>query len=772
MKIKFLLGLLILSYSAFGQFITEWNTYASTSITVPTTGGGYNYTATIAPLSNPSAIITTLTGVTGNAMFTGLDYNTAYQVKITGNFPRIYINYGSERFKLRKVTQWGNIAWKNFNRAFYGCYEMNVTATDIPVLTGVTDMGFMFTFCNALTGSASMGNWNTSNVTDMTALFSGAGVFNQNIGSWNTSNVTSMNGMFSNAAAFNQPIGNWDTGGVTNMGSMFYGATAFNKDISNWDTSLVTDMSYMFTKASVFNGNIGGWDTSSVTNMDSMFYEAFAFNQPIGNWDTTGVTVIQGMFRNATSFNQPIGDWDISSVSSTASMFSGATNFDQPIGNWDLSNVESTAGMFEDAAAFDQDISGWDVSSAWNMLFMFHNATSFNQDISGWDVSAATQLDAVFKGATSFDQNMAGWADDLNPNAVMNSFFGGIFDNCGMSVANYDATLAGFSEYAPGGLSMGAAGLYYCNDGAAARANLVLPVASGGKGWLIAGDINLSTSTPILAPSNTTITLIPTYCNENWANPANKVRKMLVINENGNTISPSPVVINNNNIGVLPTGVTSANSYYQKSTAANTIRVGNRLTSITDAVTSYPENDGITVRVYYSAQEYTNILITPPPTGEIVDAGWFRSDNSAASGVVGSMSTSAYMLPNAEKIIPVNSGSENGYAFVEFKLTKPGTIGLYAKTQEGPLSDPLSVDDINKDIKILLYPNPAGSTLNLSLSEDVTIQNTSITNMLGQTVYRNSGNTTAIDVASLSQGIYQIAVVTDRGEWNGRFIKE
>lgn len=771
MKFKILLGIILLcSYSGFGQFITEWNTYASTSITVPTTGSGYNYTATIAPLSNPSAIITTLTGVTGNATFTGLNYNTAYQVKITGNFPRIYINYGSERFKLRKVTQWGNIAWKSFNRAFYGCYEMNVTATDIPVLTGVTDMAFMFTFCNALTGSASMGNWNTSNVTDMTALFSGAGVFNQNIGSWNTSNVTSMNGMLASAAAFNQPIGNWDTGGVTNMGSMFYGATAFNKDISNWDTSLVTDMSYMFTKASVFNSNIGGWDISSVTNMDSMFYEAFAFNQPIGNWDTTGVTNIQAIFRNATSFNQPIGDWDISSVTSTASMFSGATNFDQPIGNWDLNNVESTAGMFEDAAAFDQDISGWDVSSAWNMLFMFHNATSFNQDISGWDVSAATQMEAMFKGATSFDQNMAAWADNLNPNAVLNSFFGGIFDNCGMSVANYDATLVGFSEAAPNGLSMGAAGLYYCNDGAEARANLTLPVASGGKGWAIVGDTNLAASTPLLAASGTTATLAPTECNYNWAKPSNRARKMLVINENGNTISPSSVVINNNTIGALPTGVTSAEGYYQKSNGTNSTRVGNRLVSITDTA-NYPENGGIIVRVYYSTTEFTNIAVTPSPTGDITDAGWFRSDNATAAGVVAGMSAGTYMLPNAEKIIPFNSGSESGYSFVEFKLTRPGTIGLYAKTQEGPLSQPLSTEDFNKDIKVLLYPNPAQNILNLSLPEGIEMRKVFITNMLGQTVF-NSGNITAIDVASLSKGIYQIAVSTDRGEWNGRFIKE
>ncbi|MEL1243287.1 T9SS type A sorting domain-containing protein [Flavobacterium sp. DGU11] len=75
---------------------------------------------------------------------------------------------------------------------------------------------------------------------------------------------------------------------------------------------------------------------------------------------------------------------------------------------------------------------------------------------------------------------------------------------------------------------------------------------------------------------------------------------------------------------------------------------------------------------------------------------------------------------------------------------------------------------------VRLYPNPTGSVLNIGMPADknIQVQKASITNMLGQVVYSNTGNTTAIHVASLSQGVYQIAVVTDRGAWNGRFVKE
>ena len=794
MKIKIIIFSVLLLHSllGFGQFTTTWNTLISETITVPTTGTGYNYTATIAKLDTPQTIITTLTNVTGNAVFSGLAPNTTYQIKITGAFPRIYINNGGSRFKLIAITKWGNIAWTSFNKAFFGCASMTVSATDMPILSGVTDVSQMFQFCAALNGPENIGSWNTTTITNMSNMFTGAPIFNQNVANWNTSAVTNMSGVFANTrfnqnignwdtasvtdmsvmfanSPFNQNIGNWDTSSVTNMSTMFFNSP-FNQDIGNWNISSVTNLNGMFQQAAVFNQDIGNWNTSSVNDMTNLFFKATAFNQDL-NWNTSSVTNLDSTFRDATAFNGDIGSWNTSAVTNMSCVFFNATNFNQDIGNWDTSAVEATGHMFENAFAFNQDIGNWDVSSLWNMQFMFQKAIAFNQDLSDWDVSSGLYMGSMFKQAAAFNQSLASWASRLNPNVEMNDF-GGFLENSGLSVANYDATLVALNNEGPNGIQLGALGMYYCNAGAAARAHLILPVASGGKGWRISGDTSLVNTSPLLATSGNALTLKYTDCNYDWSNPANRARKMLMINDNGNDFAPSSVIINHTYIGNMPIGVTSVDGYYQISTSTNSTRVSNRLVSITSPG-NYTENDGVIVRVYYSVPEYTNLVVNAPPTGEIVDAGWFLSTINNATGVVREMSAGIQALPSAEKIIPINSGSENGIAFVEFKLTKMGTIGIYAKTQLGSLGPELSNPDNNVNGKLVIYPNPVETILNLKLPDNPNFkaQKISITNMLGQTVYSSREDVTSIDVSALESGLYQILLETHQGIWNGKFVK-
>lgn len=347
------------------QFITQWKTTANNEvITIPTNGSGYNYSVDWGD-GNSSA------GQTGNVSHTYALPGT-YSVSITGIFPRIYFfNAGINRAKIIEISQWGTNAWASMGNAFDSCINLNITATDIPSLTAVTNMSYMFADCQKLnpTGAAAtaFNGWYTNSVANMAGMFSGATTFNQDIGNWNTANVTDMSVMFQLATAFNQDIGRWNTTNVTSMRNMFAEATAFNQNIGHWNTANVTDMRVMFFEAKAFNQDIGDWNTAKVNNMYAMFSHATAFNKDIGNWNTVNVTDMSSMFWGATDFNQDLSNWNTAKVSDMYGMFAHATAFNQNLGNWKIAHLANMLAMLDNSGLsvvnYDHTLIGWAAQS-------------------------------------------------------------------------------------------------------------------------------------------------------------------------------------------------------------------------------------------------------------------------------------------------------------------------------------------------------------------------------------------------------------------------
>jgi len=227
-----------------------------------------------------------------------------YTIKITRKFPGFKFNNGSQKDKIIKIEQWGDIKLKSMNRAFYGCINLVINATDSPNLLLVHSIA---------------------------QTFDGATSFNANINNWDVSRITSMYKTFKNASSFNQNLSNWSLLNVTNTSAMFENASSFNRDISNWNVSNVTNMSYMFRGATAFNQNISNWNVSNVTNMRSMLQNASSFNQNLANWDISQVTNFSNFLRNvalsSANYSNTLMGWSALTLQNAINFHGGNSQY-------------------------------------------------------------------------------------------------------------------------------------------------------------------------------------------------------------------------------------------------------------------------------------------------------------------------------------------------------------------------------------------------------------------------------------------------------------
>jgi surface protein len=500
-------------------FITTWKTdnagsSLSNQITIPTQGGGYNYTVDWGDAS-------TTTGVTGNTTHTYSVPGT-YTVSISGTFPGIYFNNTGDRQKILTIEQWGTNGWTFFQHAFQGASNLTNNAVDTPNLSSVTDMSYLFN--GATLWNAPMNAWDVSHVTLMNWLFASDTSFNQSLASWDVSHVTDFSFMFDGASSFNQPLNTWNLSSATLVNWMFAGATVFNQPLSTWDVSHVTDFSHMFEGASSFNQPLNAWNPFRGTLLGGMFKQATAFNQDLNSWSTPSAIDMSDMFSGASSFNGNISAWNTASVTNMSAMFYSAAVFNQNIGSWNTGNVTTMSHMFNGDTAFNQNIGPWNVSNVTNMDTMFGGVSAFNQDLAAWGVSKVTTMAGIFNGASAFNNGgqPLSWDAKLSHVTLMNYMFNGdpafdqdisswnvssvtgmfnMFTGGGLSPVHYDALLIGWaSRSVQSSVSFSAGSATYCTGGNSHD------LLSGTHGWGISDGGGLCHTLTYTAGTNGAIT--------------------------------------------------------------------------------------------------------------------------------------------------------------------------------------------------------------------------------------------------------------------------
>jgi surface protein len=225
-----------------------------------------------------------------------------------------------------------------------------------------------------------------------------------------------MHYMFNSAVKFNngQPAGTsggadliFSTSNVANMTYMFQGASVFNQNVSSFDTSKVTDMSYMFSRTLAFNngqapGGAGqrplAWSTSNVTTIAGMFMASSAsvFNQNISGWDLSKCTDMSKVLQMA---------WPTWTNAFNNGALPGETN----TLSWNLNTTSNVAMQqaFQGLRFFNADITGWNTTRVTSLVSAFYDTGAFNQDISRWDTARVTNFSNMFDGARAFNRNLA-----------------------------------------------------------------------------------------------------------------------------------------------------------------------------------------------------------------------------------------------------------------------------------------------------------------------------------------------------------------------------
>jgi len=147
----------------------------------------------------------------------------------------------------------------------------------------------------------------------------------------NTSETTDMFAMFKGCAAKNLDLSHFDTRKVTDMNTMFAGCSSLTElDLSNFDTRNVTNMTSMFEFCSNLKSvDVSSFNTENVTWTQSMFRGCESMQViDLYNFNTANVKYIGFMFRDCSELTTIlVGDeWSTASVVDDDFMFTDCPN--------------------------------------------------------------------------------------------------------------------------------------------------------------------------------------------------------------------------------------------------------------------------------------------------------------------------------------------------------------------------------------------------------------------------------------------------------------
>ena len=223
-------------------------------------------------------------------------------------------------------------------------------------------------------------NLNTSNVTDMSYMFSDCTTLKSlDVSGFKTSNVTSMRGMFNRCISLTSlDVSGFKTDKVTDMVFMFDNCSSLTSlDVSGFKNDKVTDMTYMFSGCTSLKSlDVSGFKTDNVTKMFCMFSDCSGLTSlDVSGFKTGNVTDMYGMFSGC----------------------SGLTSLD--VSGFKTDNVTLMGFMFSNCSGLTSiDVSGFKTDKVKGMYRMFRGCSGLTSlDLSGFKTDNVTDMKGMFE---------------------------------------------------------------------------------------------------------------------------------------------------------------------------------------------------------------------------------------------------------------------------------------------------------------------------------------------------------------------------------------
>lgn len=202
----------------------------------------------------------------------------------------------------------------------------------------ITDMSRLFSF-SGFCGNIS--NWDVSNVTDMTSMFTKTyDIKELDLSGWDFSNVTNITTMFANSSIEHLHLNNTLGDKLNTVNGAFMGCSDMAEltGIEN----LITTRNDVENLTQLFYGcrnieqlDLSGWNTKNITIFDRVFFGMKIVKEIKGieNFDFTNAKTIGGILYNCKELDADLSNWKLNKANKTKTIeaFRFATKIKQNI---------------------------------------------------------------------------------------------------------------------------------------------------------------------------------------------------------------------------------------------------------------------------------------------------------------------------------------------------------------------------------------------------------------------------------------------------------